>query len=949
MHLRQILGSVSKYYQKIQVRGISFDSRKIKKKDIFFAIKGKQTTGTKFINEAILKGASVIISDQELKYKNYKIPIIQVENVRKSLSEACSNFYKKKPRNIIAVTGTNGKSSVVDFFYQILNLNKVSVASIGTLGVLSKNYKKKTNLTSIDPLALHKNLEILTKNKVKNLILEASSHGLEQKRLDNLNIDVGIFTNLSHDHLDYHKNMHSYLNSKIYLFKNLLKKNSKIITDEDNKEFKIIKKIAKQRKIKMITMGTNSGDIKVLKNYYKKSKQIVKISLNSKIYNLEIPLIGYFQVKNLLMAILAASLCGLNQHRIFKQLNKIKPVAGRLECVANLNNSSNIIIDFAHTPDALKQTLIELKRQFKNKITIVFGCGGERDKEKRFLMGKIANKYCSKIFVTDDNPRSENPKKIRNSILKGCGKLAVDIGSRKKAIFTAIKELKLNETLLIAGKGHESTQDYGNRIINFSDKKIIKKIISKDFLYKKNSNYQNLLLQKTFSRNSLNFPNYDGVSINTKSIKKNNLFFAIKGKNTDGHKYAKDAIKNGAIRVVVSKKIKKIQKNKIIIVKNTFSCLNNLANVTRENSSAKIIGVTGSVGKTTLKNLISFSLKNYGKVHYSPHSYNNKFGVPLSLSNLKNDTDYGVFEIGMDKKGEINKLSKIVKPEIAIITNISGAHFKNFNTLKDIAKAKAEIIDNISQDGNIILNGDSQFFNFFLKKAKKRKINITTFSMKKKLDIYLISIKKAKKFFRLKINIKNKFYYFYTKYSTTSFIKNILACVATLFVLNLNLNKMKKIFISFKIPEGRGDVSIIKKFKKKFKFIDESYNANPLSMSSAIHNIDFYKIEKNQRKFVFLGDMLELGKKSVKFHKSLSGTINKTNIDKVFVCGKHIKETFNNLSTSKKGKVFRNTKEAYVHFSKILHNNDLLMVKGSNATGLNNFSKNIKKGQISVI
>ena len=390
-----------------------------------------------------------------------------------------SNFYKNKPRNIVAVTGTNGKSSVADFFYQILNINKVPAASIGTLGILSKSYKKKTNLTTMDPLSLHENLEILAKNKINNVILEASSHGLEQRRLDNLNIKTGIFTNLSHDHLDYHHNIKSYFNSKMHLFKKLLNKKSKIITDETNKEFKIIKNIANKRKIKKITIGTNSGNIKILQNKYRENKQIVKISVNSKFFILEIPLIGYFQIKNLFMAILAASSCGLNQKKIFNQVNKIKPVPGRLECVARLNNNSNIIVDFAHTPDALEQSLVALKKQFKKEIIIVFGCGGERDKKKRPIMGKIAKKYCRKIFITDDNPRNENPKKIRNAIMKGCKKLAVNIGNRKEAIKTAIKELGTNEILLVAGKGHEKIQDYGNRILNFSDKKVIKEIIKK--------------------------------------------------------------------------------------------------------------------------------------------------------------------------------------------------------------------------------------------------------------------------------------------------------------------------------------------------------------------------------------------------------------------------------------------------------------------------------------
>jgi len=949
MLLGNLIKCSDKNYQKIVIRGVAFDSRKVKKGDIFFAIQGNKTSGARFINEALLKGASIIISNKKIKYKKYKIPFLLVKDVRKKLTEASSNFYKKKPRNIIAVTGTNGKSSVADFFYQILNMNKIPVASVGTLGIISKRYKKKTNLTSLDPISLHKNLEILAKNKVNNVILEASSHGLQQKRLDNLNIKTGIFTNLSHDHLDYHHNIKSYFYSKMYLFKNLLKKKSKIITDEENKQFRIIKNIADKKKIKKITIGINSGNIKILNNKYRDNKQIIKILMNSKIFTLEIPLIGYFQIKNLLMAILAASTCGINKEKIFNQVNKIKPVPGRLESVARLNNNSNIIVDFSHTPDALEQCLVALKKQFNKKIIIVFGCGGERDKRKRPIMGKIAEKYCRKIFITDDNPRNENPKKIRNEIIRGCKKLVVNIANRKEAIKTAIKELEANEILLVAGKGHEKTQDYGNRILNFSDKKVIKEIIKKRKLFYNKNYWSNFIARKTFKNDKLKDINYNGVSINTRSIKKNNLFFAIKGKNSDGHNFVKRAIKKGAIKCVVSQKIKNISKNKIIKVKNTFSSLNHLARVNRDNTLAKIIGITGSAGKTTLKNLTGYALKNYGKVYYSPNSYNNKFGVPYSLSNLKQNTKYGIFEIGMDKKGEINNLSKIVKPEIAVITNIAEAHFKNFNTLKDIAKAKAEIIDNISENGSIVLNKDDKFFNFLSDKARKKGIFVISFSRRKKADIFLLNIKKNKSYYKLKIKIKNKIFYFNILNYTENFISNVLACISVLHALNLDLNNVRKKLINFSLPAGRGDVEVIKKFKKKFKFIDESYNANPLSMCSAIKNISNYKRKGNLKKIVFLGDMLELGKKTKKFHRELSNVINQSDIDKVFVYGKHIKETFKLLSKNKKGKVFNDLREAHNHLSKIVHNNDILMVKGSNATGLNQFSKDIKRRYSSVI
>ena len=926
MHLENLIKSLPEKYRKIPVRGISFNSKNTKKKDIFFAIRGKKKSGNRFIRSAIDKGAAVIISDKKIINKNYRIPIILVKDARKSLSEACSKFYRKKPKNIIAVTGTNGKSSVADFFYQILSLNKISAASIGTLGINSKKFRKKTNLTSLDPLFLHKNLQTLANRRINYVIIEASSHGLDQKRLNNLNIKIGMFTNLSHDHLDYHKNMKKYLSSKLYLFNTLLKKNSKIITNEENKEFKIIKNIAKKRGLKIITVGDKSKNIKILSNKYKNKIQIVKISINKKISTLKIPLIGYFQVKNLLLAVSAALHCGLNQKEILNKIHKIKTVTGRLENVACVNNNSNIIVDFAHTPDALEQTLIALKKQFKKKIIIVFGCGGERDKKKRILMGKIAAKYCHKIFVTDDNPRNENPKAIRSRIIMGCKKLAIDISNRKEAIETAIKGINEKEMLLVAGKGHEKTQDYGHKIISFSDQKIIKNIVKKN-IYK--SRFKNI--------------NYSGVSINSKNIKKNNLFFAIKGKKIDGHNFIGESIKKGAIKCVISKKFYNAPNNKIIKVKNTFSALNDLAKETRIKTSAKIIGITGSVGKTTLKNLVSFALKNYGKVYHSPHSYNNKFGVPLSVSNLKSNTDYGVFEIGMDKKGEINNLSKIVKPEIAIINNISEAHLKNFNTLKDIAKAKAEIIDNIIEDGNIILNKDDVFFSFLYNKAKKKGVKVTSFSSRKKADIFLSSYIKIKNYYRLKIIVKNFFFYFNVKYFTNNFISNILGCVSILFVLNLDLSILKNNFISFKIPDGRGDIKTVKKFKKKFKFIDESYNANPLSMTSAINNMNLCKRKNNMQKIAFLGDMLELGKKSKILHKKLAIIINSSDIDKVFVYGKYIKETFNSLSENKKGKIFKNLKDAYEYFSKIINNNDILMVKGSNETGLNKFSKNIKK------
>ena len=936
MLLGSLLKLNNKNFKNINVSGLNFDSRKIKKGEIFFAIEGKSDSGTKYIKEAISKGARVIVIDKNKKIKNFKVPIIKVTNVRKTLTEACSCLHPKKPETIIGVTGTNGKSSVAHFYYQIMNLNKVLAASIGTLGVISRKYRKKTNLTSIDPLSLHKVLQILKNKKINKVILEASSHGLDQNRLDYLDFKTGIFTNLSHDHLDYHKNMKSYFKSKMYLFNNLLKKKSIVITDNNNSNYQDVLKIIKKNNLKQLMIGKDDAHIRILQHRYKGKKQIVKILYKKKLYSLEIPLIGYFQIKNLLMAAAAALKSGLTNDQVFNKITRVKPTPGRLEYITITKQSSNIILDFAHTPDALEKSLIALKKQFKKKIVLVFGCGGDRDKKKRLIMGQIANKYCKKIYVTDDNPRNESPKKIREAIIKGCNKVVFNIADRKKAIFKAITNLKSDEILLVTGKGHETKQDYGKKILKFSDKKVIKEIILKEKT--KDKNY-----------NNINFKSYSGVSINTKTIAKNNLFFAIKGKKNNGHKFVNDAIKKGAKKVVISENVLNVPKKKVIQVSNTLSSLKNLAINTRQKSNAQILGITGSVGKTTLKNLTTHVLKNYGNVCSSPHSYNNKFGVPLSVSNLKKNTDFGIFEIGMDKKGEIDQLSKIVNPEIAVITNISEAHLRNFKTLNDIAKAKGEIINNIVEEGSLILNENCKFFSFLSKKAKKRSIKVISFGKKNKSDVFLSKVIKKRKHFIFKIMVKNKEFYFDSRYKTQSFINNMLACISIIYALDLNLELIKNSFRSFQTPEGRGDITIVKQFNKKFKFIDESYNANPLSMRSAIKNINSHKQEKNSKKFIFLGDMLELGKQSKSLHQKLSHVINRTDIHKVFVYGNHIKETFFYLSKDKKGKIFNNLNVATLHLSKILHNNDLLMVKGSNATGLNKFSKNIKKGFVRAI
>ncbi len=950
MQLKDYIPNINSKFKNVSFSGFSFQSSKIKKGNIFFAIKGSKFDGNNYIEEAIKRGARIVISEKKRFTKKNNVIFLYSSNVRKLLAEVSFRILHKKPKKIVAVTGTNEKSSIADFYYQLLNLNSKKVASIGTLGVKYKDNKKNLNNTTLDPIQLSSILKDLGKKKIEFVILEASSHGLEQNRLDGLFFDVGIFTNLTHDHLDYHKNMKNYLKSKLYLFNKLIKREGNIITDANIPQSKKIKNIAIKKNLNLSLIFQKEKGIELVSHKFLDEKQILKINFNNRKYEIKLNLIGKIQIKNLLMTILAANKCGIKFEKIINVIHKIKPVEGRLEKIGNIKNNSKVILDYAHTPAALELALTSIKEQFPNrKLSLVFGCGGERDAQKRSIMGKIANKYSHRIYLTDDNPRNENPSKIRNEIKKGIKKSKIqEFPNRKKAIHEAIMKLNTGELLLIAGKGHEKIQDYGIKKIFFSDKQVIlqslkfkNKFLSKDLKL-------NILKEESKSKlsNKLIIKN---ISINSKTIKKNDIFFAIKGKKIDGNRFVGEALKKESSLAIVNQINKNHSLSKQLKVRNTLNFLTHCSSIFRENINAKILSITGSCGKTTLKDMVGFTLQTISKTTFSPKSFNNKYGVPLSLFNLKQNDEFGVFEVGMDKKGEIDNLTKIIKPDLGIITNISYAHSKNFKNIHEIAEAKAEIMNNIRKGGRIILNRDDNFYAYHKNFALKKKLNVTSFSIKNKnSSVRLVKIKKIKNKYELFINVNNLYVTFYSHNNNTSHIYNILATLASVNIFT-NIKKLKKdIFLNFNTPDGRGDISKIKLKDKNVFLVDETYNSNPLSLKTAIENYD--KIEsKNSKKYLILGDMLELGSHSIKQHKLISNIVNKTKINQVYVIGKYIKETFKGLKKSKKAKILNNKFGIINLINNNLNNNDYLMIKGSNSTGLYKITANLKQRSQNVV
>ncbi len=943
MQLKDYIPEIKTEYSKFFFSGIAFESSKIKRNYIFFAIKGNNFDGNDFIPIVIKKGCRIIVTEKKIKKKFKGILFIYTENVRKLLAEVSFKIYKNRPKNLIAVTGTNGKSSVSDFYYQILKLNNKKVASIGTLGVKSDGINFNLSNTTIDPISLGKILDKLKKRGVQNVIMEASSHGLKQNRLDGLLFNLGIFTNFSQDHLDYHKSLRNYLKAKLYLFENLIKKSGHIITDDKLPEFNNIKKISLKRNLKLHKINNNNS-FKILSHSYQGEMQVIKIKYKRSIKILKLNLIGKIQLKNILMAIIAAKKSNLSLKRILKVLPQIIPVKGRSEKIGRIKNNSKVILDYAHTPDALRTCLLNLREQFNNKkISLLFGCGGNRDQNKRFKMGKIASNYSDRIYLTDDNPRYEDPKKIRGDIKKGINnKNIIEISNRSKAIFKAIENLDSGEILLIAGKGHEKTQDFGNKKIYFSDKQVILDSIKKKNLNLSNNLKFNILRELSHNKRLPTKLPLNLARINSHEVRQNDFFFAIKGKKNDGNKFVNHAFKNKASIAVVNRIQKKFQVDRQIKVRNTLKFLTNVSKTFRKNISTDLIAITGSCGKTTLKELLGETLRKISKVSISPKSYNNKYGVPLSLLNLRENDDFGILEVGMDKKGEIDYLSNVIQPDVSVITNINFAHAKNFKNIKQIAIAKSEIIQNTKQGGFVVLNADDNFFNLHKKIAIKNNLRFVSFGIKNKnSSVKFLDIKNKGNYFQLYIQINKLKKYFLVSNNFQNNIYNILSALAIMSIYINILKLNKNIFLKFKVPQGRGDLSKIKILKKNINLIDESYNSNPLSLKSAILNYDKI-ISKKFKKYLLLGDMLELGKHSKKLHKSIAPIINKTSIDKVFIKGRYMKFMFEKLSDSKKGRVLSDKSQIIDLIRNDLNNNDSLMVKASNATGFNKIIKELK-------
>ncbi len=455
----------------IEVRGVSADSRSVAPGFLFAALKGTETDGTRFASEAVKRGAVAILAASDAVI-DADVAVVRAADPRRALALIAARIHPLQPQHLVAVTGTSGKTSVADFTRQIFAAAGHPAASIGTLGIVTAKGSEYGTHTTPDPVAFHETLDRLAREGITHAVVEASSQGLDQRRVDGLRIEAAAFTNLGRDHMDYHATVEDYLAAKLRLFEVVLPASGTAVIDMDGARAGDVLAIAKARGQRLIRVGKAGHEIRLIEIKPAGFRQVLAVDAFGKRREVTLPLAGAFQASNALVAAGLAIATGIGEDIAFGALGKLAGARGRLEFIGRKDNGALAFVDYAHKPDAIVGVLQALRPMTRGRLFAIIGAGGNRDRGKRPLMGKAAADNADVVIVTDDNPRFENPAAIRRAIISAAPE-AIEIGDRREAIAHAVSMLGSDDVLVVAGKGHESGQIVGETTIPFSDQEAV--------------------------------------------------------------------------------------------------------------------------------------------------------------------------------------------------------------------------------------------------------------------------------------------------------------------------------------------------------------------------------------------------------------------------------------------------------------------------------------------
>jgi MurE/MurF fusion protein len=934
-----------------EISGLTADSREVKPGYLFAALPGTTVDGTKFIPNAIAAGAAAVLvaTDADLSQFQDQVIVVRSDNPRRDLASMAARFCAVQPETAVAVTGTSGKTSVVEFTRQIFAASGAQAASVGTIGIVKPDGGRYGSLTTPDPVTLHRSLAELAEDGVTHLAFEASSHGLDQHRLDGVQLTAAAFTNLGRDHLDYHPDLASYLNAKLRLFTELLTPGQIAVINADGAAHEDVAAAAKARGLKLLTVGRAGHDLRLLSVERDGFSQRLRIEAGSNILEVRLPLIGDYQVENALVAAGLAIAAGVPAATAVGAFAELKGVPGRLEIIGE-SQGGLVVVDYAHKPEALTAALQGVRPFVTGKLICVFGCGGDRDRGKREIMGRIAEEQADVVIVTDDNPRGEQPSSIRAEVLKGCPN-AIEIGDRREAIVSAVGMAGEGDVVLIAGKGHETGQIVGDKVLPFSDHDVAREAIaladdSGPSLIQPASgtpsplwNWDELIIASGGEPDGQPGGSILGISIDSRAIAKGDLFVALKDKR-DGHEFVEGAFASGAAAALVSRDYaRRPGDGALLRVDDTLHALERIGIAARQRLSpeARVIAVTGSVGKTTTKEMLRACLERLGPTHASDKSFNNHWGVPLTLARMPRDSHFGVFEIGMNHSGEITPLTKMVRPDVAIITTVAPVHLEHFASVEEIAAAKAEILAGLVPGGVAVLNRDNEHFGFLRSCAEAHGATICDFSgeinpQAEHARVRLSSARETRGQTIVSAAIDGfpAEIHYALGIPGRHIVMNSLAVIGTLDAVGADFSAALPALTQLKPPHGRGVRVELSCQDGKALLIDESYNANPVSMRAAIAVLAGVPRDEFPRRIAVIGDMLELGPQAKELHAELAAPLAEACVDLVFAAGPLTEALFEAIPQNMRGSWGKTPPDIESELLATIRPGDAVMVKGSN-------------------
>ncbi len=911
----------------VVVSALTSDSRDVEPGSLFVALRGDDVDGHDFIEQAIERGCVGVVGEKKPVSFPFHLPFFAVSDSRLALSELAPFFYGYPADKLflVGITGTNGKSSVAGVLENILLQAEYQV---GVLGTVDYHYHDKegrlistpSSLTTPDILTLQKMLAEMVEAGVTHVIMEASSHALVQGRLQGLSFDLALFTNLSRDHLDYHGDMESYFQAKKNLFTSALKENgSAVICVNSQSSDDYGRKLVKDVRVKnKYTVGFADCDILIgdVRADIKETDFTLEFTGDQSPLKLHSSLIGLHNVYNLALAAGAAFAIGLTKEDIARAMARVKPVAGRLERVVLTSLFSRdcpqIFIDYAHTPDGLDNVLSALAPLTKGKLICVFGCGGDRDRGKRAIMGRVAATKADVLLVTSDNPRSERPEKIMADVEKGLiagGAIKKDFSElflsggdgvryileedRRKAIEAACVSAGGDDVVLIAGKGHEQYQILADKTVYFDDRIEVLNSLSAWTL-------KNLALAtggKLVSGGSDSTTVFSGISTDTRALQKGEVFLALRGDNFDGHNFLSAALAAGCGCLIVEEKPVFDLDIPCIVVDDTLAALGSLALFKRKvlkRDELKVIGITGSSGKTTVKEMVACVFQEFYSsltpvrevVLKTQGNFNNLIGLPLSLLPLKAEHRVAVLEMGMNRPGEIEKMTKIVEPDVACINNVHGAHLEGLGSIEGVAAAKGEIYSASGVDCIKVANYDDPLVLALAAKSTGRKVGfaVTGTGRRNKPVVAVTRITgKGEEGSAFTLEIAGLKKRVHVKSPGLHNVHNCAAAAAISYAAGADIDSICQGLENYRTVDKRMQFM---DFPGGVRVLNDSYNANPESMAAALRTVMSFGRGKCVR-VAALGDMLELGVEAEKYHYDTGKLVASLGYDYLLVTGEY--------------------------------------------------------------